>query len=151
MSGVTMTIEGLADLDELLGAFSEATGKNILKRTAADALVPFDAAWRAAAPVRTGRLRRSGGIGTKLSKRQARLAEKDSYVEVAAGPGPHPEAVQDEFGNDHQAATPFVRPAWDQTNGEVADRVASSLSQEITKATERAARRSQRHLAKGSG
>lgn len=162
MAGLTMTLEGLADLDELLGAFSEATGKNILKRAAIDALQPVDEAWRANAPTgpgrasgkqkhAAGRLKRSGGIGTKLSKRQAKLAEKDSYVEVAAGPGPNVEAIQTEFGNDHQAARPFLRPAWDATKDEVANRVAASLEHEITRATERAARKSQRHLVKGAG
>jgi hypothetical protein len=46
---------------------------------------------------------------------------------------------RDEFGNRHQAATPFVRPAWDEKQGEALEIVQRDLGEEIEKTAQRRA------------
>lgn len=163
MAGVTVTVTGLKELDEALAQFTEATQKNILRRVGREALIPFDQAWRSLAPVdenppardEEGRpyvhLKDSGGIGSKLSKRQRRLWRRRDDVEVFAGPGADAKGVQQEFGNSHNAPQPFVRPAWDQTKNEVLERVKTGLGAEIDKVAQRAARKAQRLAARSGG
>lgn len=138
----TTKVTGLRELNAALAELPKATGKAVLRRVGTAALQPFDKAWRAnAAAFRlTGALEESGGVGIKLTKRQARLARKDDLdraaVTINAGPG-DPAAVQDEFGNEHQAATPFVRPAWDATKAAIPRAVGDALGSEIEAAATR--------------
>lgn len=143
---VTIRVDGLRELEAALSELPKSTGKAVLRRTAIKALEPFDKAWRAKAPRLTGALEESGGVGTKLTKRQARLNRKredKASVEVYAGPN-DPSAIQDEFGNEHQAAQPFARPAWDGTKEEALEIVKSELGTQIEKAAQRLARKNAR-------
>lgn len=133
-------VEGLRDLDKTLGELKKSTARTTLRRVGLAALIPFDEAWRAKAPRLTGALQDSGGIGPRLTKRQARKHRREMLVEIFAGPN-DPAAVQDEFGNEHQAPQQFMRPAWEQEGGPTLDRVAEGLGTEIKKAAERQARR----------
>jgi HK97 gp10 family phage protein len=146
--GLTFKIEGLRDSDLALSQLPLSTAKNVLRRVGRSALEPFDKAWREKAPVKTGKLVKSGGVGSKLSRSQRKQVERASTVEVFAGPGPDPAAVQDEFGNEHQSPQPFVRPAWNETNPKVLDLVASGLRVEIDKTAQRLARKAARLAAK---
>ena len=144
-------VEGLKELDAALKQLPKATAKAVLRRVATKALKPFDEAWRRNAPRLTGALEESGGIGTKLTTRQARLNRKrndKAFVEVFAGPN-DPAAIQDEFGNTNQAAQPFVRPAWDATKNQALEIVKTELGGEIEKTAKRAARRAARKAARG--
>lgn len=147
-----VTLEGLSDLDTALGELKLSTAKGVLRRVGAKALAPFDEAWRARAPRRTGQLAESGDVGTKLSRRQRAEAEleRDSFVEVFAGPGPNPQAIQDEFGNRHQPATPYVRPAWDATKDRALEIVSEELGGEIEKTAARVAARAAANAARGA-
>jgi HK97 gp10 family phage protein len=138
---MTVSIEGLADLDRALGKLSPAAAKGVLRRVGRQALQPFDEAWRAKAPHLTGQLGESGSVGSKLTRSQRKEHERESTVEVFAGPGPQPQAVQQEFGNANHAAQPFVRPAWDQTKDRTLEIVKDQLGVEIEKAAKRAARK----------
>jgi len=138
---MSVKTQGFAELDLALAQFAESTGKNILRRVGQAALKPFDEAWRAKAPVKTGALAKSGGVGSKLSRSQRAKVVRESTVEVFAGPGADPAATQDEFGNSHQAPQPYVRPAWDETQGQVLDIVKRELADEIQKTAARVARR----------
>lgn len=148
----SVTIEGLADLDKALAEFKTSTAKGILRRAGAEALQVFDDAWRANAPHLTGALQESGAVGTKLSHRQRQLAEqeRESFVEVFVGPGPNPQAIQEEFGNVHQAAHPFARPAWDATKDQVLARVKGTLAAELDKTARRVAARAAARAAKNA-
>ena len=140
---VTFQIEGLRELETALGKLPKATGKAALRRVAKKALQPFDQAWRERAPVLTGELEESGGVGTKLTRRQARLNRKiegKASIEMHAGPN-NPAAVPQEFGTFDQSAQPFMRPAWAATSGQVLDIVKSELGSEIERTAARAARR----------
>lgn len=138
-----VTIEGLGETIAALGELKLSTQKGVLRRVGIDGLAPFLAELEANTVRLTGQLEESETIGTHLSRRQAQIQahEKDSEVEVYAGPGPLPQAIQEEFGNRHQAARPFVRPAWDAKEGEVRDRVAQGLGAEVEKTAQRVARR----------
>lgn len=145
---VTVKVEGLRDLDAALGRLKASTAKGVLRRVGKAALQPFDAAWRSRAPRRTGELAGSGGVGSKLSRSQREAHERESFVEVFAGPGPNPQAIQEEFGNSHQPPRPFVRPAWEETKRETLEIVKTELGGEIVRTAARAAKRAARLAAK---
>lgn len=136
--------DGIDGLDELSAAFdglSAAAGKGVLRRVGRQALGPFDAAWRAAAPELTHTLEESGDVGSRLSRSQRSQHTRESEVEVFAGPGPNPQAVQQEFGNGLHAPQPFARPAWEGTQDETLQIVEDGLWAEIKKAAERGRRK----------
>lgn len=148
---VSIKVEGLKDLDAALAELPKTAAKATLRRVAVKALQPFDKAWREKAPHLTGQLEESGGVGTKLTKRQASLNRKrddKSFVEVFAGPD-NPAAVPQEFGTVDQRAQPFARPAWDETQDETLAIVREELGAEIDKTAERLARKAARLAAKG--
>lgn len=142
-------VEGLKALDQALGQLKEATAKRELRAIAVEALGPFDEEWRSRAPVEFHDLEESGGIGRKLSRSQRRLHERESFVEVPAGPGPHPQAVQQEFGNSTQPPQPFVRPAWENNKFKALDIVRTGLGGRIERAAARARRKAAKLAAKG--
>lgn len=143
-SPVTVKIEGLAQLDQALGQLKESTAKNVLRRTGRKALEPMDAAWRARAPHLTGALERSGGVGSKLTRSQRQEHERESFVEVFAGPGPNPQGVLQEFGTVHHPPQPFMRPAWEETKDQVLQLVIDNLGGEIMASAKRAGARAKR-------
>lgn len=147
----TVKVEGLKALDAALAELPKAAAKAVLRRTARKALVPFDKAWRQNAPHLTGELEESGGIGTKLTRRQARANRKredKASVELFAGPN-NPAAVPQEFGTVDQAAHPFMRPAWDATQDQTLQIVKDELGAEIDKTAKRLAHKAARLAAKG--
>lgn len=151
--GFTIKIDGLKDLDRTLGELPKTTARATLRRVGIKALQPFDQAWRANAARHrlTGELEESGGVGTKLTRRQAQQQKKSdekSFVEVFAGPN-SPAAVPREFGTVDQAAVPVVRPAWDATAGQTLQIVADELGTEIDKSAKRLARKAARLAARG--
>lgn len=151
-AAITISISGLKDLDRALGELPKTTGKATLRRVGISALQPFDKAWRANAERNrlTGALDSSGGVGTKLTRRQARQQKRvddKAFVEVYAGPN-NPAAVPAEFGTVDQGARPFVRPAWDATAGKTLEIVATELGTEIDKSAKRLARKAARIAAK---
>ena len=91
---VTVRVEGLSDLDAALGQMKAGTAKGVLRRVGREALKPFDEAWRQNAPVDTestgSHLKDSGSIGSKLTRSQRKARERESFVEIFAGPGAHP-------------------------------------------------------------
>ncbi len=137
---------GGKELDRALGELSKSAGRGVLRRAGRIGLEPFDEAWRPKVPVRAeGRERKAphlkdtGGVGSKLKSRRG--VRRESAVEVFAGPGPDPQAVQQEFGNKNHPAQPAVRPAWDATKNKVLARTAEALGDEIMKAARRQAKR----------
>ncbi len=142
---VTVKVDGLRELDAALGQLPKATAKAVLRRVAVKALQPFDRRWRQIAEAHklTGSYVTSGGVGTKLTKRQARLNRKrddKSFAEVFAGPN-DPSAVPGEFGTHDQRARPSVRPAWDAEKDGALTSVKGQLGAAIEKAAARLAKR----------
>lgn len=144
-------IEGLKELDKALQDLKQVTAKGVARRVLMKAATPIAEAGRSNAPLGpTGNLKASYGVGTKLTRRQSKLHRKQSPVEVFAGPN-DPAAVQTEFGNEHQAAEPHLRPAWDSSKDRALDIVAAELGTEIEKAAKRAARKAAREARKIGG
>lgn len=147
---VSFKIEGLRELDAALGEFKKATAKAIIRRTLKKAAEGMAAAAERNAPVLSGQLRESIAIGTKLTRRQARLAKKDpdkDFVTVYMGPN-NPAAVPQEFGTFDQKAQPFMRPAFAAEAENTIGRVRDIMRTEIDKTVERARKRAMRAAAK---
>jgi hypothetical protein len=148
---VSFKMDGLRQIEEALGDLSASAGKGVLRRAGRIGLEPFDKAWRARAPRLSGALAEGGGVGSKLTRSQRTEHTRESSVEVHAGPGPHPQAIQQEFGNRNHPAEPFARPALDETRDEILSATAAALGDEMAKAQARAARKAARLAAKAGG
>ena len=145
-----MELEGFKELEEALDDLSKAAGKGVLRRSLKEAGQPLADLMRSGAPRGQGDLEESVAVSDKLSKRQAAehrsmFRDQRASVEMFVGAGPLPQATQSEFGNEHQAPQPFARPAWDQDQQALLDRLGSHLWTEFEKSLARA----QRKAAKG--
>lgn len=168
-------VEGLAELDKALAELPKATQRNTLHRVLKKAAEPIADAMIAKAPVRTGKLRDSIAISTKIKnnvgKAEYRAALKaglgkeaavsamrtarrnatgeKSFAEVFVGPakgGAH--GIFNEFGTVHMSPQPFVRPAWDSEQDTALEIIKSNLGDEIMKSAQRVAKRAARNAAK---
>lgn len=149
MAKTTVTVGGLRELDAALGQLPKATGKAVLRRTLKKAGQPIANDAEAKAPRLTGALQISIGVGTKLTRRQSKLHRKmfkddKASAEVFVRAGGLAQATQTEFGNEHQAAEPYMRPAWDGNKDRALDTIKTELGAEIMKAAQRLAKRAAR-------
>lgn len=148
MARQTFKIEGLKELDEALSELPKATERNILKRALTNAGKPIaDDAEREARKL-SGKLKRSFGVNTKLSRRQKSKLHKESAVEVYAGPGALAQAITEEFGTSSQAAHPTMRPSWDRNKMRSLGMIRDEIKIELDKAIARAERKAARIAAK---
>lgn len=146
----SVKVEGFTDLNKALGLLIEATGKTTqakaaIRRTLTIAGKITQEAAQANAPKLTGALEVSISVGTKLTRRQARLARKAGKddVEVYVGTS-DPAAVPQEFGTFKEGAQPFMGPAWDSTQNQVLDKIATESWNQIEKTARRIAKKSAR-------
>lgn len=135
--------EGGKDLENALLKLVDITGKTTqgkaaMGRAAAKALEPTQRVAKALAPRLTGDLEESIVIGSRLTRRQARMAKKvgKSAVERHVGTA-NPAGIPQEFGTFKESAQPFMGPAWDATQ----DKVFGGLSDEAWKQIEKTANR----------
>ncbi|UUP19508.1 HK97-gp10 family putative phage morphogenesis protein [Nitratireductor thuwali] len=141
----TVKVDGLRELEKALAELPKATGKNVLRRTGRKALEPMRDDARAKAPKEEGHLEGSINIGTKLTRRQAKLHRKmfkndKAAVELFMGPN-DPAAVPQEFGWEDGQAQPYMRPAWDANKSGALDIIKNEMWAEIEKAAKRLARK----------
>lgn len=149
MAKVTIQTHGFKELERALAEeLPKATAKNVLRRSATNAMKLIEDRARGLAPVERGRLR--DGIVTKPTKAKrvsrTRFASS-SGVEVATGPTGRPEggnASWQEFGTVKMAAHPYMRPAADAEGHNVIDIVRTELALQIDKAKARIARKAAR-------
>lgn len=157
--GVTMRIDGLADLEAVMrNDLTKAAGRGVLRRTGIKAAEPMAALMASLAPRAQGDLAESVAVGTKLTDRQKSLHRKmfrdeKAAIEIFIGPalvnGVLPGAGWlNEFGTDHSAPQPFARPAWDQDQKAMLARIARELGIEVEKAAARARRKAAKAAAK---
>ncbi len=140
---VTVKFEGLRDLDHALSELPKiATAKAVVRRVLKIAAEPLRAMAEQLAPRLTGRLKLSIVIGTKLTRRQARMAKKEprSMTEMFVGTA-NEAAVPQEFGTHDQKAQPFMRPAWHATQDDILVSIGEQLGPEIEKTAARLAKR----------
>lgn len=131
--------EGGRELDAALEQFSAPMAKAVSRRALKKAANPILSIYKSLTKVRTGTLVSLEIVGTRLTRRQARLARRDgkSGVEIYIGTA-DPAGVQEEFGNARQAAHPALRPAWDAEGGDKAlRRIAAELWTDIEKTAAR--------------
>jgi len=143
--GVTVSIDGLREVDAALGNLGKATGRNVMRRVAVARLEPIAEEMRRLVPVDSGDLKEGIAVTTKNPKRN----RKKSEVEAHAGPGRHPQAHLREFGGDKNPPAPYVRPAWDGGKDKLRDGIADDFWTEIEKAAARQAKKAARLAAKG--
>jgi HK97 gp10 family phage protein len=141
---------GFKELEQAMQELTSAGAKGVMRRSLLKAAQPMADTAKAMAPddPATGGfdLKKSIIAGTKLSRAQAKAHRKmfrddRAAVEVFVGPGPLPQAVQQEFGNVNHAPQPFMRPAFDQDAGPLVDRLGNEMAAELTKAVGRARRK----------
>lgn len=159
-------IQGLRETQLALSELPRAVGRGVLRRTLINAAQPMATEAAAAAPDdpdSTGfDLHTSIKVGTKLSRRQARLHKRGAgsgtrmvepgvfrrpaaaFVEVFFGAGPLPQAHLQEFGNAHQSPQAFMRPAWEGGKYRALKSIVADLTAEIEKARKRLAARAAR-------
>ncbi|WP_455156015.1 HK97 gp10 family phage protein [Sphingomonas zeae] len=109
----TIRITGTDEIARKIRAMGKALARQTLIPIMADNVEPIADNMRSLARRRTGAMAESVTVSTKLSPHQAAIVEPIAPIEIYAGPGPLPQAIQEEFGNVHEAPHPFIRPAFD--------------------------------------
>jgi len=154
MARGAVKIDGLRELDAALGELPKAAGKAVLRRVLKRAGQPIADDAQGKAPVLSGALQISIGVGTKLTRRQSRQHRKmfkddRASVEMFVGAGGLAQATQQEFGNENHGPQPFMRPAWDANADRALDIIKDDLGDEIMKAARHLARKAARQASKG--
>lgn len=145
-------VEGLKELDKALEQLSKSAGKGVLRRSLKKSAEPLAELMRLLAPTgdtASDDLADSIAVSTKLSKRQAGMHRKmfgssRAAVEMFVGPGPDPAAWNQEFGNINHGPQSFARPAWEQDQRALLNRLSKQLWIELDKSIQRAARKAAR-------
>ena len=152
----TVKLEGFRELERELARLGTHTARRAsARRSLRKAAEPMVGVAQGMAPRGdTQTLAPSISIGTKLSKRQAGMHRKmfrddRAAVEMFVGAGPLSSAHTQEFGTIHHAPQAFMRPAWDQEQGPMLERLKAELWADIQKSVARAERRAARLAAKG--
>lgn len=146
---VTVKVDGLSQLGAAFDELSKATARNVGRRVLvqagqitadmASSLAPDDPS------TPSPDLHTSIAVGTKLTKRQAKLNRSSkntdrSFAEayVGATKDVNSYASLVEFGTVNTSPRPFLRPAWDATKDAVLASIGKLLGIEIEKAAARA-------------
>ncbi len=148
MAGSRIRVEGLSDINRVLGQLPRATGKAALTRFGKKRLEPMRDTAKAKAPRAEGDLANSIIVGTRQGtpgQRRRKFADK-SVVEVAMGPTAdgYPQAVPQEFGSPNNAPVGYMRGAWDQHSGELLTNIAADLGAAVNASAKRHARKQAR-------
>lgn len=110
---MSIKIVGTDDIARKIKAMGKALRRDTLVPIIEDHLEPMAEDMRSHAARASGEMADSVTVGTELSPAQAETNEPIAEIEVYAGPGPLPQAIQEEFGNFRQEPRPFIRPAFD--------------------------------------
>lgn len=164
----TAELHGLRELQDQLRSLGDAVAVKVLAKAARLAFMPVIDAAKAMAPIRRGVLRdsikvavkkRAGGqdgvvvVGLRIAPAPVRIGDhelsgKERRALKASRVGRKILAAQParrwhfaEFGTVHQAAHPFIRPAWDQNVGPMLDLLKVEIAKEIQRYVARARRK----------
>jgi HK97 gp10 family phage protein len=146
MGDVTCTVEGLDDLERLLKQLAPAQAKLALRRAEKKAAAVFQDEIERLAPKDTGFLEEHITIRSKVG---AGNESGTGSVTVTVGPSKemYPQGNRKnnrdaaeiarfaEFGTIHEAARPFIGPAFENKKEEVLDTFKTELSAAIEKLT----------------
>lgn len=142
--------EGGKELEAALKELgNRATAKNVARRALRLAATPIRDEWKRLAPEDDGDLKSAIKIGKAIKSVHSRGNRGDVVTEFVGidesqNRRLHIYAEVQEFGNENNPAQPAGRPAWETKKMEAFDRLADDLRSEITKATDRAARKAAR-------
>lgn len=144
--GLTFKIEGLEQTVANMADLSRATERNAVKRTLLKAGEPTADTAARMAPQERGILAFSIVVTTQLTGRHRgemrnRASEVEVYIGPAGGQGSLFYASHREFGTVLLPASPYMRPAWEATKGQVLGLIVSGLRAEVERAAARAARK----------
>lgn len=133
MSAFTFKVDGFKEIEAaLLNIRKLPTRKAAIRRAMVQAAQPMADAAQGMAPVRTGKLKLSIGVGTKLTRRQAAIADKSAdEMRVYIGPDGRVNGITQEFGTVNHAPRPFMRPAWERDNRAMLERLSEALRREV--------------------
>lgn len=133
MSAFNFKIDGFGDIQAALqGIRKVPTRKAALKRAMVQAAQPMAELAQGMAPVRTGKLKLSIKVGTKLTRRQSALAIKQpNEMVLYIGPDGRVNGVTQEFGTVKHPPHPFMRPAWERDNRAMLARLSELLRKEV--------------------
>jgi hypothetical protein len=141
-------IEGLSDINKVLGQLPKHVGKAALVRFGKQRLEPMRETAKASAPVDAGDLRDSIIVGTRQGSpgQRRKRFENKAAVEVYMGPSAdgYPQAVPQEFGSIKNQAHGYMRKAWDEHNPSLLTNLASDLGGAVDAAAKRLAKRQAR-------
>lgn len=131
----SLKLEGMKDLEKALSDLEGLAAKKVASKAMEDALAPVVRDAKAIVRKRTGALAASIGTGSKLTRRQKKLARPIAPVEVFVGPGlanrggrravAHAHLV--EFGTFHSRPFPYMTPAWQNNVRRVFDNLADAM------------------------
>lgn len=147
---MAVRLEGFRELDAALAELPKATQRNVLRRVLRNAAKPTLAAMEARAPRDTGWTAGSLAISNTLNpaNRREQKREGKAFAEVYVGSTRGSAAAFQEFGTEYGTSIrpprPYLRPAWEDTNGEALSIIQSQLGAEIEKARARRARKAAR-------
>lgn len=146
----TVKVEGLRELNDALEQLPKRTQTATLRRVLKLAAEPVVTAMKAKAPKLTRDLEQSITSGTRLTKRQAKMARREgkSYSEIYVGSA-NPAAIPQEFGTFKESAQPFGRPGWAESQNPALEIIKNELGEEIDKSAKRLARKTAKLAAKG--
>lgn len=141
MAGSTFRTSGFRELENALLQISTEASRAIGRKALRKAGKPIHDTYKAKTKVKSGTLLDNENMGTRLNRRQRRIAGKPgpSEIELHIGTA-DPAGIQEEFGQ-RQAANPSLTPAWDQHGGTVALGV---IGKELGAGIERRAKRAKR-------
>ncbi|KTW00448.1 HK97 gp10 family phage protein [Sphingomonas sanguinis] len=121
----TIKITGTDEIARKLRAMGKVLTRRTLIPIMADNVEPIADDMRSLARRRSGKMAGSITVSTQLSPHQAAIVEPIAPIEIYAGPGPLPQAIQEEFGNLREPPHPFIRPAFDSGVKRAVDGIAS--------------------------
>ena len=137
-------LRGVKELNNALKQLPKSVGKSVLRSALTKAAEPVRAEAQRLAPVDSRLLVESIVVKSTLKKSQRRGSPKVGAVQMFIGPtAPHGFLV--EFGTNHSAPQPFLRPAWESRK----EQVTETLEREIWAALSRAAKRLAKQAATG--
>lgn len=144
---IKMEVRGGKEIEDALRELPKYTSrKAVLRRILKRAAQVFADRANALAPTgESHQLETSYGVGTRLTRRQAAKARREGRDDVFMYAGTaDPAGQQQEFGNARHGPQPHARPAWDETQQEIFDRIQDEMSVEVEKAVVRARRKAAR-------
>lgn len=138
---ITLKVEGFAALEQALRRLPQEIAGRVLTAALRKAGTPMAEQARGLAP-RSADPGPNGHMADSIKLRALRVEGlNDLDVNLWLGPDPdHFYGSFHEFGTVHQAARPFMRPAWDQQKDATVDRLGKELWAGIARAARRLAR-----------